>query len=49
MIWIADRVVCALGVLMVLVYAVVMYHLATLDPHSMWCDPAVTGCVFGRR
>lgn len=28
MIWIADRVVCALGVLMmVLVYAVVMYHL----------------------
>jgi len=44
----ADAVVCALGVLMVLVYAVAMYHHATLDPYSMWCDPRMTGCVVGQ-
>lgn len=46
---IVDRVVCALGVLMVIVYAIAMYRYATLDPRSMWCDPAITGCVVGHR
>ena len=46
---IADRVVCLLGVLMVVVYAVVMYRHAILDPHSMWCDPHLVGCVIGHR
>lgn len=41
---IADRVVTALGVLMVIGYALVVHHQATLDPHSVWCDPHVVVC-----
>jgi hypothetical protein len=40
-----DVVVCALGVLMVIAYAVAMWHQAGTDPYSVWCDPKVTACV----
>ena len=43
---VADRVIVALGILMVVVYTVVMHHQATLDPHSVWCDPSVMACVY---
>lgn len=41
---IADLVVTALGVLMVIVFAMITHHQATLDPYSVWCDPHVTAC-----
>lgn len=46
---VTDFVVCALGVLMVIAYAVLMYQHATVDPHSVWCDPTLTSCVTGHR
>jgi hypothetical protein len=46
---VTDFVVCALGVLMVIVYAVGLYHHATLDHNSTWCDPHLVVCGTGHH
>jgi len=46
---VADRVVCALGVGMVVVFGFLVHHQATLDPHAVWCDPHLVGCVVAHR
>ena len=42
---VADLIITILGVLMTIIYTIVMYHQATLDPYSVWCDPHAAACV----